>query len=400
MRNPSVLFLLLGGILAACSPLDEPPSGGDRRRPDAGAPPVVTDTLETPAPEPPAPEPDTVLFYSAVRFPDGYDWQRDSAYGSVPFELILYRDDAPALTLAWDTEACFCPDPDRHHILGGHLYTERLSGAQTRVGCDGKELFRFDGREFLVGLLPDGEDLYTLSRKTSGSGFSYRKNGQILMENRSGIPYGDLSDPSYAPTGALYRDDGTIIFCYRQGMQLYRVVDGLAGAVADQAPDNSILDCKVGDGRTYLLRTNYLTQRLREGRFWLLPTGNVVTGFFLANRIKGFSGWMDAAREANPRQICREDALIYYSPEGAFALAEDAAGNLHWYGPDGSGLIEPPSLFFSPKCATVFGGQLILALTPVDISLPPRLLKGTQLKEILLNGYISAVAVEISPPAS
>ena len=99
MRNPSVLFLLLGGILAACSPLDEPPSGGDRRRPDAGAPPVVTDTLETPAPEPPAPEPDIVLFYSAVRFPDGYDWQRDSAFGAVACTLRLYRGVKPVVEM-------------------------------------------------------------------------------------------------------------------------------------------------------------------------------------------------------------------------------------------------------------------------------------------------------------
>ena len=117
MGNKTVFFfLLLGGILSACSPLDEPPSGHDFRRPAQDITPAAPD-----APEPPAPEPDTVLYFSAVRYPDGYDWQRDSAYGSVPFELILYRDDAPALTLAWDAEACFGPDPDRHHLLDGHL---------------------------------------------------------------------------------------------------------------------------------------------------------------------------------------------------------------------------------------------------------------------------------------
>ncbi len=395
MRNKTVLFLLLGGILVACSPLDEPPSGGDRRRPDIGGPSVAPD-----APGQPAPKPDTILYYSAVRFPDGYDWQRDSAYGSVPFELILYRDDAPVLTLAWDTEACFGPDPDRHHLLGGHLYTERLNGAQTRVGCDGEELFRFDGREFLVGLLPDGTDLYTLSRNTSGSGFSYRKNGEILMEKPSGIPYGDLSDPSYAPTGALYRDGRAIVFCYRQGTALYQVVDGRQDIVANQTAGNGILDCKVGGGQAFVLRRDYLSQQLRDGRIWLLPTGSVVTGYFLSGQIKGYSGWMEADREAFPRQICREEALIYYSPEGVFALAEDAAGSHRWYGPDAFGSILPHSLFFSPKCASASDGKLILALTPVDTSQPPRLLVGTREKKLMLNGYVSAVAVELSLPAS
>ena len=400
MRNLSVLFLLLGGVLAACSPLDDPLSGGDRRRPGTGTSPAAPDSLQAPSPVPPPPQPDTLLYYTAVRFPDDYDWQRDSAYGSVPFELILYRDHVPALTLVWDEEACFGPDPDRHHLLGGHLYTERPIGGQTRVGCDGQELFRFDGREFLVGLLPDGTDLYTLSRKTSGSGFSFRKNGEILMENRSGIPFGDLSDPSYAPTGALYRDDGAIVFCFRQGTQLCRVTDGRQSILTNLLPGNSAFDCKVGDGHFYLVGSAYHSQRLRDGRVWLHPDGSVVTGYFLATRARGYSGWMDASRETFPRQICREEALLYYSPEGTFALVADDAGNLRWYGPDSSGHIETPVLFFSPKCATVFDGRLILALTPTDASLPRRLLQGAQQRDIYLNGYVSAVAVQVSPPAS
>lgn len=136
MGNKTVLFLLLGGALAACSPLDVPLPGGDHRRPGAGAAPVAPQIPDLPEPAPPVP--DTILYASAVRFPDDYDWQRDTAYSTVPFELILYRDDDPVLTLAWDAEACFGPDPDRHHLLDGHLYTDRMSGAQTRVGCDGK----------------------------------------------------------------------------------------------------------------------------------------------------------------------------------------------------------------------------------------------------------------------
>ena len=394
MENRFV-FLLLGGILAACSPLDEPPSGGDFRRPRPDITPAVPER-----PEPPAPKPDTFLYYSAVRFPDDYDWQRDSAYGSVPFELILYRDDAPVLTLAWDPEACFGPDPDRHHLLGGHLYTERMSGGRTRVGRDGTELFHFDGREFLVGLLPDGDDLYTLSRKTSGTGFSYRKNGVLLLESDSGIPFGDLSDPSYGPTGALYRDDGAVVFCYRQGELLYRVTDGQESAIANPVPLNTVLDCKVGDGHNYLLRTEYLTQTLRDGRLWLHPAGNVVTGYFLPSRIRAFSGWMDTLADAAPRQLCRQEAILYYSPEGTYAVAANTAGVVKWFGPGEEGRADFPAYFFSPKCGTVSGGQLVLALTPTDRSLPPRLLRGARQTELFMNGYISAVAVEISPPAS
>lgn len=399
MKNRLVFFLLLGGILAAsCSPLDEPPSSGDRRRPVNGVARIDPATPEPPSPSLQPPEPDTVLYCTAVRFPDGYDWPRDSAYGTVPFELILYRDGDPVLTLAWDAEACFGPDPDRHHLLGGHLYTERLSGGQTRIGCDGKELFCFEDREFLVGLLPDGADLYTLSRNTSGAGFRYRKNGALLMESDSGIPFGDLSDPSYSPTGALYRDGDTPAFCYRQGARVFQVLGERQSVVAGQLADGAVLDCKVDGGRASLLRPSYQTYRLREGRLWFPPDGTVITGYFLTTRARGFSGWKDALPNSFPRQLCREEALIYYSPEGTYAITADDAGRVRWHGADGSDTAEFPARFFSPKCATVFGGQLVLALTPLDASQPPRLIWGTQQMEFNLNGYISAVAVEISLP--
>ncbi|NLZ19410.1 MAG: hypothetical protein GXY24_03975 [Bacteroidales bacterium] len=396
MRNLSVLFLLLGGILAACSPMDEPPSGGDRRRPDTGAGSGTFPVHDTPAP-PPA-TPDTVLYLSAVRFPDDYDWQRDSAYGSVPFELILYRDEVPVLTLAWDAEACFSPDPDRHHLIGGHLYTERMCGGQTRVGRDGEELFRFDGREFLVGLLPDGNNVYTLSRKTSGSGFSYRKNGIVLMESGSGTPFGDLSDPSYAPTGALYRDGGALVFCYRDGAEICGVRDGKPDLLARQAPGRTFPDCKLRDGQEHLLQADLPGFHLQDGRLWIHPAGDIVTGYFTADRPWGFSGWMAMPDDTFPRLLCRKEATIYYSPEGTFAVEADAEGGVRWYGPGGSGASEVPARFFCPTCATVSGGRLVLALTPLDTAFPPHVLWGTQRREIPVNGYISALAVELSPP--
>lgn len=401
MGNKTVFFLLLGGILSACTPLDEPPAGGYFRRPPADTPSAVTDSLQQSLPEPPAPVPDTLLYCSAVRFPDDYDWQRDTAYSAVPFELLLYRDGTPVLTLAWDQDACFGPDPDLHHLLDGHLYTERMSGTQTRVGCDGTELFRFDGREFLVGLLPDGEDLYTLSRKTSGAGgFSYRRNGTVLLESDTGMPFGDLSDSSYSPTGALYRDGGAIVFCYQEGTDVRLVRDGVAATLEERFLPGTLLDCKLHDGRETLLQTDYAGALVYSGRLWFHETGSVVTGYFFSGRARGFSGWMDGSTDTFPRQLCREEAILFYGPEGAFAISADAAGNVRWYGPDGAGSAGLPARLFSPKCAAVAGGRPLLALTPLDTSLPPRLTWGTRKWEISLNGYISAVAVELSLPAS
>ena len=160
MRNLAFLSLLaLGVLLPGCVLLEDGLTGARRRtdcsregarpqRPRSGS---ALPGLDAAA--------DTTLWICAVRFPEGYDWQRDTAYGSIPFELVLYKDFAPVLTLPSGPEACFTPDPARHHLLEGHLYTERFQDGQTRIGRDGVELCRFDGREMLAGLLEDGGDL-------------------------------------------------------------------------------------------------------------------------------------------------------------------------------------------------------------------------------------------------
>lgn len=107
---------------------------------------------------------DTTLYFCAVRFDESYDWQRDTAYGSESFELLLYRDFEPVLSVSSAGSGCVSADFDTHHIIGGHLYTEKSDLSSTVIGRDGVEIIRFEGREFLKGLLPDGEDIYTPRR--------------------------------------------------------------------------------------------------------------------------------------------------------------------------------------------------------------------------------------------
>ena len=162
--SPWLILLPVSAVLAACVWLDGGPDPDARMRIDCergSSPPSATAHPPASGPEDPAPAPppDTTVWLSAVRFPKDYDWQRDTAYGTAPFELVLYRDFAPELVLSFGPDACFVADPDRHHILSGHLYTERIADGCTRIGRDGRELFRFGQREFLVGLLEDGNDL-------------------------------------------------------------------------------------------------------------------------------------------------------------------------------------------------------------------------------------------------
>ena len=398
MGKPLILLPLLLAALAGCVYLDDS-LGGRRTREDCGRGTQDSARGQT-GPARPA---DTVVFFSAVRFPDSYDWQRDTAYGSVPFEVLLYRDFVPVLSLASGPEACFTPDPDRHHILSGHLYTERHLDGQTLVGRDGTELFRFSGREFLLGLIEDGTDLYTLSQPGPGAGFSFRKNGSLLLERRDGDPFGSLSDPSYGPTGALYRDEGRIVFCYRASkglLQAHFVVrDGTESRITDLPQSASILDLKSQDGRILCLPTPFGKLQMSEGSIWPEDGGFAVTAHFGLFRHTGWSGYIPAGAPAERRDLCPGEAFLYHSPEATFAVSADGTGTVRWYGQDREWESPEPCRFLSAGCAVALGDRLLLALTPKDARQGPQVHFGDRVESIRLNGYISRVGVEVRTPA-
>ena len=406
MKTSPWLILPVSAVLAACVWLDGGPDPDARMRIDCergSSPPSATTHPPAPGPEDPAPAPppDTTVWLSAVRFPKDYDWQRDTAYGTAPFELVLYRDFAPELALPFGPDACFVADPDRHHILSGHLYTERIADGCTRIGRDGRELFRFGQREFLVGLLEDGNDLYTLSRSVSGQGFSFRKNGEVRFSRADGIPFGRLDDPSYGPTGALYRDGGAPVFCFRMvfpgGTSLYRVQDGRESPLKESLPGTRVLDLKVRDGRPLVLHPLSSSGGLQDGRIWPEGEAYAVTGRFPDGAGGWFSGVRDAADSA-PRRLCSEDATLYRTAEADFAVSTDTEGTLRWYGPSGSGRSDGPCLFPGPGCAAAAGTLLVLAFTPRQAHALPQIRRGGRVTELDLYGYVSSVAVSLSPP--
>ena len=398
-------MLLAGIILTSCVWLDDSLSGGPSRAESSrhGQDSLAQAPHGTP-PEPAPARPDTSILAVAVRFPEDYDWQRDTAYGTTGFDLLLLKDGEPVLTLAYGPEAPFCADPDRHHLLSGHLYTERMAGNETRIGRDGEELFRFSGREFLVGLMEDGEDLYTLSRPVSGQGFSLRKNGEPVILRTDGTPFGTLSDPSYSPTGALYRTDGPLVFCFRGGYvydySYYLVRDGSETRLDSIPSQQSVLDIKYSGDKVFTLYSTFLKNLLYEGSIWPEGSGYAVTGCFSDGTGGVFWGYLDPLSWSTQREICRDRAALYRSPEATWAVSPGTDGILRWFGPDGRGQSEVACHFFSPACAALAGTRFVLALNPTDIRKKPRILDGGDEREIDVYGYVSRVAVEISFPAS
>lgn len=171
----------------------------------------------------------TVVYVTAVEYPDGYDWRTDREKGSVKCSLVVYADDVPMMKVAAGDEYEVSADPDMHRMVDGHLYTDYSTELETVIKKDGKEVVRYEGREMICGLLVDGDDIYTLGHPRHGDGFTYRRNGRILLERTAGRSFPDL-----------YTDGGSMCFAFMEPIEsqtdtierYYHVRDGDVTQVA------------------------------------------------------------------------------------------------------------------------------------------------------------------------
>lgn len=128
----------------------------------------------------------TVWYLTGVDYPEGYDWRADAEVGTVKCSLVVYANGVPMMKVpagdAYETSSA----PDMHRVIDGDLYTDYSSDSTTVIKKNGKLLFRYPGREMMVGMAVEGDDVYTLGQSRSGRGFSYRKNGELLFEHPSG----------------------------------------------------------------------------------------------------------------------------------------------------------------------------------------------------------------------
>lgn len=305
---------------------------------------VVPDRESTPK--------DTVLYMTAVEFPEGYDWRRDSSYGEVSGRIVLYRDSVRILEVPAGPGLPAAMDPDLHHLVDGHLFTESVSGDETFIGRDGEMLFSYPGRELLCGLLADGEDVYTLGRDRSGNGFALRRNGEeVFSSPKGGIAAQFSARPDY-PSGALYRDGGHMYFSYWRpsgNEKAWFIVEDCEEHRVD-VPDGGVYDIRVRDG---------------------IP----------------------------------EIKMVKSSPIGVYTYVEDSwkavvavsrAGRLTVYTPlwPTSRYIADPMFFVSFRDACVFGQQLYMALNPLAEGEKPFLwCNGEKVFGIDINGFITEVSV-------
>ena len=389
-------------LVAACEPLFFDPSPGASRQSR------IAHTVSVPRAS--HLDPDSghgqEYCFTAVSFPAGYDWRRDSLFGGVTASVRLYRNgicvlEVPAGDLA-------CADADMHHFLNGHLYTQCRNGGHTVLARDGEEILRIQGEEVLAGLLPGEGKEYTLWQNRNGKGFTLRYGADTLLFRSRGTVAGSLREHNNLESGALKLLLGNPAFLYRQGDEWY-----LASGTADSRifpPDGTALDIRLMDGECcYFCQDNYgqiarmtwrgTTHDLSRSGYRYLNSGSIyeadgepfcTAGIRQISNSKSFfsvsgkNGGIDLIEGASVIPISLSIPRIYmgYSPEGRIFYYSAEKG-YNW--------LDGRYYSFTLSPGIWDGETLTLGLNPLDNGRKPAIWRNGALEEVDINGFISGV---------
>ncbi len=394
-----------------------PRHDGDRPPRDG----VATDSAGGPIVIPP-----DGLFVTAVAYPDGYDWQRDTARGNIRGQLLLLRmrdgaaaelfpgavaasPAAGAMMAAFDTVLALeagagrpvSLDPDRHQFSGGHLYTQCITEAGTVYRRDGRTVFLSQEREYLRGILtinetagssggdpissPADGTLYTLSQRLDeDGGFVLRRNWKPVLTRESGRIHGSFGEPSFGRDGALFADGGQPCFFYEKEGRWLLVRDGKEEAVTLPDGITQLYDIRCFDGviclvcrwkqrepvlfvgsKKYDLSTTFQTPAQKSG-FRLLRTaaGIRISGLIRLDwNGKLYTGlWSEKQLLKMKEDHCDWLAIAPDGSGAAYVCRKDGRVTAAGVGHT-EYMIENGGTLMMPQCACLDGDRLYLALT-------------------------------------
>lgn len=194
---------------------------------------------------------DAVCYVSGIDYPNGWDWTDTSKDAeSAKRYLVVLADGVPMLKLPIGEGHEVSTDPDMHRIIDGHLYTIFCNDGHTSIRKDGKAFLKYEGTENIRDIIVDGENFYTLGVLRDGGGFTYRKNGELIMERRTGNVFERLNI-----------DSGKICFAFCQSLttsdgaseRYYIVRDGRQSSVGFDEGVSVVWDLMSHEGKTCAL---------------------------------------------------------------------------------------------------------------------------------------------------
>ena len=165
----------------------------------------------------------SVVYVTAFDYPDDYDWVHNPEKGSVRCSLVVFADSKPQMKIPVGDAYHVSDDPDMHRVIDGHVYTDFATDSETILKKDGKPLFSFDGREFIVSMVEYEDSVYTLGHSRNGKGFVYRVNGRPVLERANGYTFGKLAVAedvvcfAFAEPIGSSKDNKERYYCVRNG---------------------------------------------------------------------------------------------------------------------------------------------------------------------------------------
>lgn len=358
------------------------------------------------------------LYASAICLP------ADSTGG---YDVLLFKNGTPVQRVHMDGE----PDPERHRIWGGRLWTDECDGATMRICCDGQERFRYEGDERLRGFLetPEG-NVYTLGQRQGREGLSLRLNGKELFRAPTGTILGSPYECEWEG-GALAMDASGVFFAYGipigvEGKTLWEYHVMREGQLVQNIPAGSVqalYDIRVMDGVVYRCEQRGAALCLVEADTYRSlgldekEPHHLCKLFPLEGHmaVKGYSQVMPGLPTyRNWIRVGGEDLFVGYSAERPLHLRCDGVHTAFLEeGPgrsvermvlDGEklslgaekrppGTREPPYTLSSARCFQLQKGMLGVALDR-DSTARHLLLRGRDTLGVSFDGYFTSVQID------
>ena len=353
----------------------------------------------------------SVWFMTGFDYPEGYDWRSDQQVGEVKCSLVVFANGVPMMKVPVGHEYEVSSDPDMHRMIGSDLYTDYSDDSLTVIKKNGKLLYRYPGREMIVGMYVQDEDVYTLGQSRSGRGFSYRKNGEPVVERMNGTLFNTFFKTGQGCAFAFYET----IKSESEDLERYFIcIDGEVSQVAVREDVSKVWDILYKDGRIWYIatmvgvkwpvlvsdgeiRTLEATKNtsMRSCRFIPEASGITVEGVTQTLSTHVITGgiWRDGILEI--RFPAGEVSVYSCAWEGGLCCA------LQGYKSGLNSIFRTGEIHPVPEGYAIMGtspmavvdGILHVALTAKD-GAGPQVWKDGEMYPVKLNGYISSITVQ------
>lgn len=346
-----------------------------------------------------------VSYVTVVDYPDGYDWRSDPGGTEAACSLAVFADGVPVLRVPVGESHQTSADPQRHRVIGGHLYTDWTDGTVTVIKKDGRELFRYEAPETVARMLVQEGVVHTLNISTGG-GFVYRVDGKEVLRRDDAILFGHLDIC-----------EGRVCFCFSRSVKEASGVVERYYSVCDGTVEMLELNGLVHDVRHYDDGLYALVSK-SEGLMPMLVRGSMEErpGIFLSGEVTNAEFLGRGCLCVSVRCILYPDSslvtALWYggdmwrrSPKGVTAVAACASRNgmcmlCNPRGTEAGVICVDTETYEMPAGYSIrgynpvaYGENGAVAGLSSDSGGPPAIWMNGNVNVLNINGYISGVSL-------